>query len=52
MFVKNESKRFSAKWNIEHSFSLKKRFHRVKKSFDELQVDESIGRLFQSRGIL
>lgn len=28
------------------------KYHRVKKCFDELQVDERIGKLFQSRGIL
>lgn len=41
MLVKNDAIELSAQWNIEPSFP-KKRLHRVKKFFDELQVDERI----------
>lgn len=39
--VKNEALELSTLWNIEPSFP-KKRMSRVKKFFDELQVDERI----------
>lgn len=41
VLVKNDAIELSAKWNIEPSFP-QKRLHRVKKLFDELQVDERI----------